>query len=305
MGTPGFAIPSLERLTQSDHDVVGVVTVPDKPKGRGQKLSESEVKRFAQEHDLRVLAPGSLKDEGFLGSLRELSPDLIVVVAFRILPEQVFSLPPLGTINLHASLLPKYRGAAPINWALMNGETKTGLTTFYIRKKVDTGDVILQREIEIGPEESFGELHDRMALAGSDVLMETVESIERGEVKASRQNDALATPAPKITPEHCLIDWSRKAADIKNQIRGLAPSPGAFTRFRGKILKILKAEVIGGSLLGKDFGRVVEPDQKESVWVTTGQGILSLLEVQPEGKRRMSIEEFVRGYRVVVDERLS
>ena len=304
MGTPGFAIPSLDSLTQSDHDVVGVVTAPDKPKGRGRKVSESEVKRFAQEQGLRVLAPVNLKDEGFLGSLSELSPDLIVVVAFRILPEQVFSLPPMGTINLHASLLPKYRGAAPINWAIMNGETKTGLTTFYIRKKVDTGDVIFQKEMEIGPEESFGELHDRMALAGAEVLMETVESIERGEVKPVRQDDSLATPAPKITPEHCQIDWSRKAGEIKNQIRGLAPSPGAFTKFRGKILKVLKAQVIGDSLSEGDFGRVVEPEQKESVWVATGKGTLSLLEVQPEGKRRMSIQEFVRGYRVEVDERL-
>jgi len=213
-------------------------------------------------------------------------------------------LPPVGTVNLHASLLPKYRGAAPINWAIMNGETKTGLTTFYIRKKVDTGDLILQREIEIYPEENFGELHDRMAQLGADVLLESVDLIERGEVKALKQDDAQATPAPKITPEHCRIDWSRQAAQIKNQIRGFAPSPGAFTFFRGKILKIFKAQVTGDTSFTDDFGQVVESDKKESLWVRTGRGILSLLEVQPEGKRRMSIEEFVRGYRVKPGEKL-
>ena len=304
MGTPDFAIPSLKRLIESRHEIAGVVTAFDKPKGRGRKLSESPVKRFALEHNLKVLTPEKLKDEDFVKALKELSPDLMVVVAFRILPEVVFSLPPLGTINLHASLLPKYRGAAPINWAIMNGETRTGLTTFYIRKKVDTGDLILQREIEIYPEESFGELHDRMAQVGADVLLESVDLIEKGEVKALKQDDAFATPAPKITPQHCRIDWSRQAAQIKNQIRGFAPSPGAFTFFRGKILKIFKAQAIGVTSFTDDFGQVVESDKKESLWVRTGRGILSLLEVQPEGKRRMSIEEFVRGYRVKPGEKL-
>ncbi len=304
MGTPDFAIPSLKRLIESRHEIVGVVTIPDKPKGRGRKLSESPVKIFASEHNLKVLTPGNLKDEDFVQTLKGLSPDLIVVVAFRILPEVVFSLPPLGTINLHASLLPKYRGAAPINWAVMNGETKTGLTTFYIRKKVDTGNMILQREIEIHPEENFGELHDRMALLGADVLIETLDLIERGEVEALKQDDALATPAPKITPEHCRIDWSRQAVEIKNQIRGLAPSPGAFTSYREKILKIFKAQVIGDTPFVDDWGQVVESDKKESLWVKTGMGVLSLLEVQLEGKRRMRIEEFIRGYRVQPEEKL-
>ncbi|KPL00711.1 MAG: methionyl-tRNA formyltransferase [candidate division Zixibacteria bacterium SM23_73_3] len=304
MGTPDFSIPSLKKLIQSRHQIVGVVTAFDKPKGRGRKLAESPVKRFALEHNLKVLTPEKLKNEDFIKALKELSPDLIVVVAFRILPEVVFSLPRLGTINLHASLLPRYRGAAPINWALMNGETKTGLTTFYIRKKVDTGDMILRRETEIYPEENFGELHDRMAQQGADVLLETVDLIERGEVKTLKQDDTQATPAPKITPEHCRIDWSRKATQIKNQIRGLAPSPGAFTFFRGKILKIYRAHIIGDVSFTGDLGQVTESDEKESLWVKTGSGILSLLEVQPEGKRRMSIEEFVRGYRVQPEEKL-
>jgi methionyl-tRNA formyltransferase len=302
--TPEFAIPSLEKLTQGKHQIVGVVTVPDKPKGRGRRLSECPVKRFARERGLFVLTPGNLKDEGFVQTLKELSPDLILVVAFRILPEAVFSLPALGTVNLHASLLPTYRGAAPINWAIMNGETRTGLTTFYIRKKVDTGDVIMQREMEIHPEESFGELHDRMAERGAEVLLETVDLIERGEARPVKQDDALATAAPKITPEHCRIDWSRNAMDIKNQIRGLAPSPAAFAHCRGKILKVFKARAIGDDSFSEGFGQVVESDRKESLWVRTGRGILSLLEVQPEGKRRMSVEEFVRGYRVGPEEKL-
>ncbi len=304
MGTPDFAIPSLKKLIQSRHEIAGVVTVPDKPKGRGRKLSESPVKRFALERDLKVLTPENLKDEDFVQTLKELNPDLIVVVAFRILPEVVFSLPPLGTINLHASLLPKYRGAAPINWAIMNGESKTGLTTFFIRKKVDTGDLILQRGIEIYPEENFGELYDRMAQLGADVLLETVGLIEKGEVKALKQDDAQATPAPKITPEHCRIDWSREAIRIKNQIRGLAPSPGAFTSYRGKILKIFKVQVISDTPFTGNYGEVMESDKKESLWVRTGEGILSLLEVQPEGKRKMRVEEFVRGYRVKPEEKI-
>ena len=229
MGTPGFAIPSLERLTQSSHHVVGVVTVPDKPKGRGQRLSESAIKKFAKERGLKVLTPGNLKDESFVQRLRELKPDLIVVVAFRILPEEVFSLPPLGTINLHASLLPRYRGAAPINWAIMNGETKTGLTTFYIRKKVDTGDVILQREMEIGPEENFGELHDRMAVEGAEVSADTVELIERGEVRHCLAHDKDLFQFVGVVEEllfsrstfdqvNCRVDASVREASVEHQL---------------------------------------------------------------------------------------
>jgi len=304
MGSPKFAIPSLEKLVQSRHQLAAVVTVPDKPKGRGRKLSESPVKTFAGEHDLKILAPKNLKDEGFVGALRELTPDLMVVVAFRILPEVVFTIPPKGTINLHASLLPKYRGAAPINWAIMNGETKSGLTTFYIKKRVDTGNVIMQRELEINPEESFGEVHDRMAQLGAEVLLETVDLIEKGEAEAAKQDDSLATPAPKITPEHCRIDWSRAAVDIKNQIRGLAPHPGAYAQFRGKILKVFKSQLIEHAQSHGDFGMVIESEERESLWVRTGTGSLSLLEVQPEGKRRMGVEEFVRGYRVRPEEKL-
>jgi methionyl-tRNA formyltransferase len=304
MGTPDFAIPSLEKLMHSPHQIVGVVTVADKPQGRGRKVAASPVKRFAREHGLPVFTPVDLEDADFLRSLGDLKLDLILVVAFRILPEAVFTLPPLGTVNLHASLLPKYRGAAPINWAIINGDTKTGLTTFYIRKKVDTGDVLLMREIQIDPDEDFGQLHDRMAKEGAELLLETVELIDKREAQPLKQDDTHATSAPKIKPEHCRIDWSRTAVQIRNQVRGLSPSPGAFTSFRHKNLKLFKAEALDVAPSGSEVGRTVKPDEREKVWVGTGKGILSLLEVQPEGKRRMRAAEFVRGYRVEPGEKL-
>jgi methionyl-tRNA formyltransferase len=304
MGTPDFAIPSLEKLINSKYEVVGVVTGPDKPKGRGLALSESPVKRFSKEHNLTILTPQNLKSGDSFCSFRELAPDLSVVVAFRILPERIFSLPPLGTVNLHASLLPKYRGAAPINWALMNGETKTGLTTFFIQKKVDTGDLLLQKEVDIQPEENFGQLHDRLAKLGADLLLQTVDLIEKGEAKPIKQDHTSATPAPKISREHCQIDWSNEAIRIKNRIRGLSPTPAAFTFYKGRILKIRNAQVIGETLFPEGYGEVVQADGKEKIWVRTKKGILNILELQPEGKRGMSAEEFVRGYRISVGEKL-
>lgn len=280
------------------------MTALDKPKGRGLHLSESPVKKFSKEHNLKILTPENLKSDDFFYSLQELAPDLSVVVAFRILPERIFSLSPLGTINLHASLLPKYRGAAPINWAIINGETKTGLSTFLIQKKVDTGNLILQKEMEIFPEETFGELHDRMANLGAELLLETVDLIEKGEAQTMKQEDSQATPAPKITPEHCRIDWSKEAVQIKNQIRGLSPIPAAFTLCKGKILKVYKATVMGENPFFEGFGEIVEPNKKEEIWVKTKKGILNLLEVQPEGKRKMSAAEFVRGYKIKPGEKL-
>ena len=298
MGTPQFAISSLSKLVHGKHQLAGVVTVPDKPQGRGQKLSESPMKSFASGLGLKVLTPENLEDENFIQALKDLKPDLIAVVAFRILPEEVFSMPPLGTINLHASLLPKYRGAAPINWAIINGETTTGLTTFYIRKKVDTGDMILQREIDIGPDETFGELHDRMSDLGAKMLLETIDLIEKGEVQPFTQDDSLATRAPKITPEHCRINWSSDAQKLKNLIRGLSPVPGAYAMFRRKVLKIYRANAFGETTHSENFGEVVESDVPGGILVKTGRGFLSLLEVQPESKKKMSAEEFQRGYRV-------
>jgi methionyl-tRNA formyltransferase len=302
MGTPDFALPSLKSILESSHQVVGVVTQPDKPKGRGLALIPTPVKKNALENNLFVLTPEKLKDENFLSELKRLSPELIVVVAFRILPEEVFLLPPLGTINLHASLLPKYRGAAPINWALINGETKTGLTTFFIQKEVDTGNIILQKEVDILPEESFGELYERLSVIGALVLMETLELIEKGNYVLKKQDEVKATKAPKITPELGKIDWSKSAVEIKNLIRGLCPEPCAYTTYKNKILKIYKSSVLDENENFSELGKVIFADKKNGIGISTKKGILKLLEVQPESKKRITGDEFLRGYRVQVGE---
>jgi len=304
MGTPEFALPSLELLLKSEHQVVGVVTQPDKPKGRGLKLSASPVKEFAGKQNLKVLTPEDLKSDGFYQALSELKPDLIAVVAFRILPEKVFSLPPLGTINLHASLLPKYRGAAPINWAIIKGEKKTGVTTFFIRKKVDTGEIILQREVEIGLDETYGELSLKLSQVGAEVLLETIDLIEKGEMKTYPQDNLEASLAPKITDELCKIDWSRPAEEVNNLIRGVSPTPGAFTFFRGKLLKIYKAEIVTGQEGSTEPGRIIGADKSTGIHVQTGRGILKLKELQLEGKKKITADEFLRGYRIEAGEKL-
>ena len=304
MGTPEFALSSLKVLLESRHELVAVVTQPDKPKGRGRKPAPSPVKEFSLESHLLVLTPANLKSDDFASELKRLNPDLIVVVAFRILPEKVFTIPPLGTVNLHASLLPRYRGAAPINWAIIKGETKTGLTTFFIRKKVDTGDILLQKEVEIHPEETYGELSQRLSVAGSELLLETIDLVEKGEVKPFSQNDAQATSAPKITPEVCQIDWSKPARKINNLIRGLSPVPGAHTLYQGKILKIFKAQVAGETPYSDGFGEVISADRNEGFRIKTSKGSLGILELQPQSKKRMKADEFLRGYRVKVGDRL-
>jgi len=303
MGTPEFALPSLELLLKSEHQVIGVVTRPDKPKGRGLKLSASPVKEFAEKENLKVLTPEDLKSEEFYQALSELKPDLIAVVAFRILPEKIFGLPPYGTINLHASLLPKYRGAAPINWAIIKGEKKTGVTTFFIQKKVDTGNIILQREVEILPEETCGELTLKLSRIGAEVLLETINLIEKKEAKIQPQNELEATPAPKIADELCKIDWSRPAEEINNLIRGVSPTPGAFTFFRGKMLKIYKTEKVSERVDTSDPGMVIDANKSTGIQVQTGRGILKLKELQLEGKKKITGDEFLRGYRIKAGER--
>ncbi|MDH4222911.1 MAG: methionyl-tRNA formyltransferase [candidate division Zixibacteria bacterium] len=304
MGTPEFALPSLSLLLKSQHQIAGVVTQPDKPRGRGLKLSSSPVKKFAELNDLKVLTPDKLKSEEFIDSLRELEPDLIAVVAFRILPEEIFLLPPKGTINLHASILPKYRGAAPINWVIINGERITGATTFFIQKKVDTGNIILQREVEITPEENSGELSLKLSRLGAELLLETINLIDKGEVRTFPQDESGISLAPKITEEVCKIDWTKKALEINNLIRGLSPYPGAFTYFRGKLLKVYKAGVETGSSTPAEPGKVVEVNQTKGILVQTGQGSLYLLEVQLEGKKKLMAADFMRGARVKVGEKL-
>lgn len=297
MGTPDFAVPSLKALMESGHRVVAVVTQPDRPRGRGQRVTPVPVKRVAVKHRLACLQPEDLNAPGFISQLEGLRPDLIVVVAFRILPRAVFEVPPLGTINLHPSLLPRYRGAAPINWAIINGETETGVTTFFIDEGLDSGEVILQRRVAIGGEEAAGQLHDRLAVLGAEVLLETIELIAIGRVPRVVQGEEVSF-APKLQRSHCEIDWSREAVAIKNLIRGLSPLPGAQAEIGGRTVKIYRASVVDETSTLDPPGKVVEVEKRGGIIVTTGKGLLSLLEMQPSGKRKMTGAEFARGYRV-------
>ena len=295
MGTPEFAVPSLKILYNSYHKISAVVTVPDKPKGRGQQLSESAVKKFALEHDIEILQPVSLKDEDFNNTLKEISPDLIVVVAFRILPKNIFKFPKYGSINLHASLLPKYREFAHINRAVINGDRETGVTTFFLQEKVDTGSIIMQKSIDIASEDNAGDVHDKLMLLGAEVLFETVELIDNsgGNVPVMKQNNSEATPAPKIFKEDCRIDFDRSVDDVYNFIRGLAPYPGAFTEYNGKVIKIFRTiKSIWDSLKGP--GRFFIKDNR--LYVSCLNEFLEITELQIEGKKRMNSSEFLNGH---------
>jgi len=303
MGTPEFAIPSLKILLENRYDVVAVVTAPDKPQGRGRKLGSPPMKKFAVEHSLENLQPVSLKDDAFIRQMRELSPDLIVVVAFRILPREILEIPKLGSVNLHASLLPKYRGAAPINWAIIKGEAETGVTTFFIQERVDTGNVILQARVRIGEDETAGELHERLAEVGAEIVLQTVRLIELGKAHPHPQEEALATPAPKIFKEMCKIDWAKSAQEIHNFVRGLSPDPCAFTFHNGKTLNIYRTKKTGIKVLHSDAGSIVGRTEKELL-VAAADEVLSLQELQLEGRKRMSIEEFLRGYKIEKGDRL-
>lgn len=304
MGTPEFAIPSLKKLYNSHHKIVGIVTGTDKPVGRGLQLTPTPLKRVAQNWDVPIFTPERLSDESFVDQLQRLSADLFVVVAFRILPVAVFIIPEFGTINLHASLLPKYRGAAPINWAIINGEKETGLTTFFIEEKVDTGEWILQRRVSIGDNETAGELHDRLCEIGADVLLETVNLIERGKAPRVKQQGEI-TRAPKINKEICRIDWTQDGMSIFNLIRGLSPFPRAFCYFKDQEFKICSSK-IRTLQSGKNFspGEIVAVD-KDAFSVATGKGVLSITEVQPENKRRMTASEYLRGHEVKIGDRLN
>jgi len=297
MGTPEFAVPSLEILLKNNFHVGVVVTAPDKPRGRGQQVSFTPVKDSALKHSLPILQPDSLSDPAFIASLRSYNPSLIVVVAFRILPVEVFALPPMGTFNLHASLLPKYRGAAPINWAIINGEKESGVTTFYLKEKVDTGDVILQARVAIPGTMTAGELHDTLSEVGAEIVLQTVRLIEMGKTAPHPQDQARSTPAPKIFKNDCRIDWKKPASVVHNFIRGLSPSPTAWTMHRGTLLKVYKS--IESEIEDRKLapGYVVVEGSK--LLITTGNGSVAILEIQQEGKRRMTAEEFLRGYKIV------
>lgn len=293
MGTPDFSIPSLKILLGSDHNVLAVVTAPDKERGRGRKVSFTPIKQFALQNDLPILQPEKLKNnDQFIDDLKQFDADLYVVVAFKILPPEVFEIPKYGSFNLHASFLPKYRGAAPIQWALINGETETGLTTFKLAEKVDTGNIYLQEKVDINPEDNFESLHDRLSEIGAQVVLDTVNLIESGDYVLKEQDDTLASPAPKITKEICRIDWNKSAKEINNLIRGLSPIPCAYFIHNGKNIKVYRSEVVERVDL-KPFQ--IEQSKKDLI-IGCSENAVCILELQLEGKKRMGIEEFLRGF---------
>lgn len=294
-GNPKFALPSLNKLASSSHEIACVVTSPDRPSGRGRKLRPPEVAVKAKELGLPLVQVEKLKDKDFLEKISSFAAALFVVVAFRILPPQLFEIPPHGAINLHASLLPKYRGAAPINWAIMRGEKATGVTTFQIKKRVDTGDVLLQKEVPIHLDDDYDSLYERLSQTGADLLVETVDRIERGDIEPVSQDPSEATSAPKLTPEHGEIDWSRPAAEIRDQIRGLSSKPGAYTFRDGDKLKIYRSEPVEAAKPGYTPGRIVDNSATNGLVVAAGDVWLKLLEVQPAGKQRMKADDYLRG----------
>lgn len=298
-GTPSFAIPTLTSLLQRSDEVVAVVTQPDREKGRGRKVVPSPVKEFALKYKIPVFQPGKVKDEGFHEILRSLYPDLMVVVAYgQILPKSILDIPKQGAINVHASLLPKYRGASPIAWAILKGEKRTGVTTIKMDEGMDTGDILLQKAIAIGEMENFESLHNRLALLGAEILMETLERMKKGDLTPIPQNHSEATFAPSFKKEDGRIDWKREAKEIDRQVRALNPWPGTFTEWKGRLLKIFSGEVRQGKSK-EEPGRVVWVGS-DFIEVETGNGFFLIKEVQLEGKRRMSVREFLSGHPVSV-----
>ena len=297
MGTPEFAVPSLKSLVESNSNVVAVITVPDKPAGRGQKQTASPVKLYAEAQGIPVLQPEKLKNPEFLEELRSYKADLQVVVAFRMLPEVVWSMPPKGTFNLHSSLLPQYRGAAPINWAVINGETETGVTTFFIEKDIDTGKIIFQDKEPIHREDDAGSLYERLMEKGARLVVKTVRAIEAGNYPQEPQEEpAEIRTAPKIFRETCEIDWQKPATAIQNFIRGLSPYPAAWTTLNGLSCKIFKSSIV--EFEANDTPGQFRTDSKSYLHFKTGDGWLSIEVLQLEGKKRMEIGDFLRGNRL-------
>lgn len=301
MGTPDFAVPSLEILLRNNYTVSAVVTAPDKPRGRGQQVSCTPVKEFAQKHSIPVLQPENLRDPQFISTVTNYDPDLFIIVAFRILPKEVYSIPTKGSFNLHASLLPKYRGAAPINWAIINGEKESGVTTFFLQDKVDTGNIIVQKQISISDEMNAGELHDALSEIGSNAVLETVRLIESGNANPLQQDNSLASPAPKIFKETCRINWDQNAEVIHNFVRGLSPYPAAWSILDGKVFKIYKTKKRNNEFpltLTPIPGTIILSENTKHLFVATRGEWIEILELQQEGKKRMNSEEFLRGYRL-------
>lgn len=295
MGTPEFAVPSLNILVKHGYNVVGVITATDKYGGRGNKqLLESAVKKYAVKAGIPVLQPEKFRNPEFLEQLRSLKANLQVVVAFRMLPEVVWDMPEYGTFNLHGSLLPKYRGAAPINWAVIRGETGTGVTTFFLQHEIDTGAIIFQETLPIGPNETAGEVHDRMMELGAKTVLKTVQAIEANEYKLQKQDDSQATKAPKIFHDTCEINFNQSTATVHNFIRGLSPYPAAWTALDGKKLKILRSEQ--EETKPRHEPGTFHSDNKTFIKVATQDGYINVLELQLQGRKRMNVKDFLNGY---------
>lgn len=300
LGTPEFAVASLDRLVSGGANIVAAVTAPDKAAGRGMEVQQSAIKKYAVEKNIPVLQPQKLKDPGFLHELKKFQADVQVVVAFRMLPEVVWNMPPLGTINLHGSLLPQYRGAAPINWAVINGERYTGVTTFKLKHEIDTGDILLQKKIDISETETAGELHDRMKEIGAELLLQTIQLIAEDGLQITPQSQ-LTSPAieirhaPKLFTQTCEIDWNRPVDDVYNFIRGLSPYPAAYTQIESKQLKIFRATKVHESPVlapGK-----IDTDQKTFIRYACTDGYIDVKELQLQGKKKLAVSDFLRGYR--------
>lgn len=306
MGTPEFAVPCLDILIKHNYNIVGVVTVPDKPAGRGQQLNQSAVKKYAIENNLKLLQPEKLKDESFINELKHLNADLQIVVAFRMLPEVVWNMPTLGTYNLHASLLPKYRGAAPINWAVINGDTESGVTTFKLKHEIDTGNIVLQQKVKISATTTAGELHDELMRVGSNLILNTVQQIEHSlktntPLSFIAQQDVEASHAPKLFKETCKINWHNDVTSIYNLIRGLSPYPTAFTELNNnaEALQLIKIFIATfEKIKHTQTNGLLICDNKTFLKVYCKNGILTVCSLQLQGKKQMSVEEFLRGFKI-------
>jgi methionyl-tRNA formyltransferase len=296
MGTPDFAVPTLQALVEHNYNVVAVITAPDKPAGRGQKLHQSPVKEYAVAQSIPVLQPTNLKAEAFLKELRSYKANLQIIVAFRMLPEVVWAMPELGSFNIHGSLLPQYRGAAPINWAIINGEKETGVTSFFLKHEIDTGDLIFQERVPILEEDDFGSVYEKLKYEGAKLALRTVQAIEHGEVQPQPQvTSAEIKHAPKIYKETCEINWNQPARQVRNFIRGLSPYPAAWARLNGKTFKIFKTEALESTAYDVAPGHI-QTDNKTYLHVQTAAGAISVLDLQMEGKKRMPVQDLLRGY---------
>ncbi len=303
MGTPGFAVESLKALVENKYNVVGVITAPDRPAGRGYKLQPSAVKEYALSQGLNILQPVKLRDEEFLEELRALKADIQVVVAFRMLPEVVWDMPPKGTFNLHGSLLPQYRGAAPINWAIINGETTTGVTTFFLKHEIDTGEIIFQEKIDIAPNDNVENIHDKLMLIGAELVLKTIDAVIDDNISPKPQSEFYDNvddlkPAPKIFKETCEIDWNKTSVEVHNFIRGLSPYPAAWTELEVKgdkhVFKIFETKPITET---HDLpAGAIATDNKATLRIATQDGFIEVIDIQMSGKRRMKTNQFLNGF---------